>query len=555
MSIHVGIDMGGTFTDAVAFRGTQLLGKAKVPTQSDHLLDTILSALEELGIQNPEEVTRINVSTTLVTNAILQNQLPSVDLFLFPGHGLDLRSFIWPVSYRRLAGEIDYRGREVQPPDELEWHRLAQCLNSDCNPRKIAIVGKFSHRNKEHEERLGAFLQNHCSPEAIAFGHRWGQANFYRRSLTTYLNLATSNLFEQFSVNLQSALGLRGYLAQVYILRADGGLVALQKLRPVESIYSGPAASMLGALAQNQPERGYLVIDIGGTTTDIGLILGDKPLLSTKGAQIGAFSTLIRTLAVRSVPVGSDTAVMFGDTLQLSNQRSGPAYCFGGPQPTPTDAMCYLGLVDFGDSTRAAEGLAMLLPVEQRDPANLRWLAEEILALMADEIGKAAEDLDREWHEEPAFKIWEVIHRSAAMHLHAWASGGAAQGLVPALNKRLRIPVYIGKHPEVSTAIGTALARPTFSTTLHLDTYYRQYCIEETGEQGQWTGSRRAQTEVAPFLQKLAETQAQDIEINSQEVIYEPFDFYPIIQGFETVGQIIRGAIHIPPGVMGRVTE
>lgn len=555
MSVYVGIDVGGTFTDAVAMMENRIIGKAKVPTVSDHLLDTILSALDKLEIQDHRNVQRITVSTTLVTNAILQQNLPPVELLLFPGVGINLDSFAWPVPYQRLTGEIDYRGREVHPPDELEWHRLAQRLKRESTPCSIAVVGKFSHRNKQHEERLGAFLQHHCNANPIALGHHWGQANFYRRSLTTYLDLATVNLFQRFAADLETALSLRGYAAPVRILRADGGVVPLRKIRPVESIHSGPAASILGALAQNETRQSYLVVDIGGTTTDIGLVLSNSPLQSTKGAKIGGFTTLVRSLAVRSIPVGSDSMIVYEDSLMLSHRRTGPAYCFGGLVPTPTDAMCYLGLVNFGDKRKAAEGLAKLLPVGQRQSENLRQLAEEILALMADEIALAAADLEKEWREEPAYKIWEVLHHSETLHLQVWASGGGAQGIAPALANKLKIPVYVGKHPEVSNAIGTALARTTLSVTLHLDTYFQQYRIEETGEQGQWRGARRAQKEVAQFLLEIARAQAREIEVEDQELICEPFDFYPIIQDFETVGQIVRGAIHIPPGVTGRVRE
>ena len=556
MSIQVGIDVGGTFTDAVAVLDNCLIAKVKVPTETDRLLGTILSALDGLKIQNSQSVKSITVGTTLVTNAILQQNLRPVELLLFPGSGISLESFTWPVTYQKLTGELDYRGREIQPPDELEWYRLAQRLKKEPFRRHLAIVGKFSHRNKQHEERLASFLRQHCSQVEIALGHHWGQANFYRRSLTTYLDFATLELFRRFTADLHAAVATRGYSAPVYLLKTDGGMVPLRKIRPVESIYSGPAASILGAMAQNQTGQSYVVIDVGGTTTDIGLVLSGHPLLSSKGAKIGEFSTLVRSLAVRSVPIGADSKIVRdGDTFRLSHFRSGPAYCLGGDDPTPTDAMCYLDLVNFGSKLKAEEGLAKLVPTGQHQSYNLRRLAEEILDLMANEIALATEDLEREWREEPAYKIWEVLHHSDTLRIQVWASGGGAQGIAPNLAKRLRVPVQLGNHPEASNAIGAAFARPTFSTTLHLDTYLNHFSIEESGEQGEWRGSSRVQKEVDAFLLEIFQARALDMGIDDREMVREQFDFYPIVQDFETVGQIVRGAIHIPPGVSGRIRE
>ena len=125
--------------------------------------------------------------------------------------------------------------------------------------------------------------------------------------------------------------------------------------------------------------------------------------------------------------------------------------------------------------------------------------------------------------------------------------------MATALGKRLRTPVKLGAFSEVSNALGAAMARPTFDCTLHLDTYMKRYSVEETGEQGEWTGSLRPHHEVEKFLDALAQQQAAHFEIKVQDLEKEPFDFFPIVQGYRTVGQIVRGAVHQRPGVIGRV--
>jgi len=552
---RVGIDVGGTYTDAVFFHDGRILNTAKVPTQSENLVETLMNAFDTLKIPDEQTINQITVSTTLVTNAILQNRIPSVELLLFSGNGMNVNALPWPVSYLKLSGEMDFRGREIEAPNLKEWKRLPSSVLQD-NLAHVAIVGKFSHRNCLHEEQLAAYLKQLNPSIKIALGHEWGQANFYRRSLTTYLNLGVSDIYHQFAQQLQAAVSARNIQAPIYILKADGGSLPLAKIRPIDSIYSGPAASVLAALTQSDSDSSSIIVDIGGTTTDIGLILSGVPLLSSKGAQIGAFSTLVRSLAVRSIPVGGDSVVRSTDQgFIIEHYRLGPAYCLGGNAPTPTDAMRYLRLIDYGNLQLAEEGLATLLPPEGRTPQSLHDLATEIINKVVDQIAEAVDSLKREWEEEPAYKVWEVLHPHESKEFNTLVSGGGARGIAAALGKSLKASVHIGAFPEVSNALGAALARPTFDCTLHLDTYMKQYRVEETGEQGKWTGSLRPHREVEGFLETLVQQQAAHYGIEIQDIEKEPFDFFPIIQNYQTVGQIIRGAVHLRPGVIGRVQE
>ncbi|WP_407308904.1 hydantoinase/oxoprolinase family protein [Desulfosporosinus sp. SB140] len=555
MSCRVGIDVGGTYTDAVYVDHGQILRTAKVPTREENLVETILDALKTLTLDNVKTIDQITVSTTLVTNAILQKRLPSVDLLLFPGNGMSLNALPWPVQYSELSGEMDFRGREVRPSDPSEWKQFPWVKRSG-NPELVAIVGKFSHRNNLHEIQLADYLKKSYPNCQIALGHEWGQANFYRRSLTTCLNLGVTGLYHQFAQQLQAAVSDLKIQAPILILKADGGSLPLPKLRPIHSIYSGPAASVLAALTQSEPSDSSIIVDIGGTTTDLGLILSGTPLLSSRGAQIGPYSTLVRSLAVRSIPVGGDSVVRPSEQgFVLENYRLGPAYCLGGKALTPTDALRYLELIDYGNKNLAEEALASILPSERRTPEFYRKLAREIIDTVVDRISEAVDSLKREWQEEPAYKVWEVLHPHEARTFKTLVSGGGAQGLAKALGKRLEIPVQLGVYPEVSNALGAAMARPTFDCTFHIDTYIKRYHVEETGEQGKWQGSPRPYREVEGFLDGLVQKQAEYLGIEIQDLEKEPFDFFPIVQNYQSVGQIIRGAAHLRPGVIGRVVK
>lgn len=553
MKKRIGIDIGGTFTDAVLLANLRIERAVKVPTHSEDLLQTILNALDTLKVENTFEVEQITVSTTLVTNAILQKKLSGVEICLFPGAGMSVDALAWPVSYNVLSGIIDYRGREIEPPNKDEWLSIVQKLQKE-ELRKVAIVGKFSHRNSLHEELLASYLQDKLPDIDIALGHHWGQANFYRRTLTTYLHLATTQLFEKYTRKLQEAVKARGFIAPLYVLKADGGVLPLDKTRSVESIYSGPAASVLGAMAQNTLDESFVVVDIGGTTTDIGIVLSGSPLLSAKGAKIGGFLTTVRSLAVRSVPVGGDTAIQASENgFTLMDYRLGPAYCLGGSVPTPTDAMCCLGLIDYGDQLKAQEGLAKLLPEGTQDPIKIKELSERIIEVMVDRIARQIESMEIEWQDEPAYKIWEVLHPHEMLRLNIWLSGGGGLGIRENLAQRLQTQVRLGTQPGVSNAIGAAMAKPTLTCTLHLDTFTRCYRIAETGEQGEWHGNRRPHQEVNGFLEEKALKMAEEKGIILEDFQIEPFDFFPVVHGYETVGQLVRGALYMAPGVRGKI--
>lgn len=550
MSSIIGIDVGGTFTDAVEICDSKIVCQTKIPTDREDLLHTIITALDALNINGKESLKHITVSTTLVTNAILQSNLPQVEIILFPGSGMKLSSLPWPVSYRILTGELDFRGREVRPPDKTEWLLLAEELRKTSSQPLVAIIGKFSHRNNRLEQQLAEFLAQEVPNIRIAQGYKWGQTNFYRRSLTTYLNLACQDLMTAFSSQLQQAIRNRRCQAPIRVLKADGGVLPVAALRPVESIYSGPAASVLGAMAQSTAEDSYIVVDVGGTTTDIGLVLSGTPLISSKGAQIGQFLTNIRSLAVRSVSVGGDSAVLADNKdFVLADYRLGPACCMGGSTPTPTDAMRYLNLIDIGELSRAEEALTMLLPENRRDKSSLRSLAESIIARMVEKIAAVIEQLLQEWKDEPAYKVWEVLHQRENIKFHIRLSGGGGIGICSALEYRMNTKTILAESAEFSNAVGAALAKPTFSWTMNLDTYLSRYRIEETGEQGRWTGSKKAQGQAEQFLIELAQRQAETMDIDPNSIQKELFDYFPLVEGYETVGQIVRGSAYVRPDV------
>ncbi|MDH7578766.1 MAG: hydantoinase/oxoprolinase family protein [Bacillota bacterium] len=551
----IGIDVGGTYTDAVLLKRGEILEKIKIPTKPDDLLTSLLAALEPLlkATEN-EEINRIVLSTTLITNLIATRNIDPVALILIPGPGLnpDIYNFNVPNIFI-LSGAIDYRGREIE---QLKEKEIKECFEEikARGIKRVAIVGKFSQRNKDHEKAIASYFRQYAPEIQTIMGHQVsGRLNFPRRVVTSLLTLATQARFQEFYSQVQKVLELRGIRAPLYILKADGGTLPFDRvfLKPVETIFSGPAASTLGALALTPPEQTSIVLDIGGTTTDLALILSGKPLLASRGARIDNHLTHIRAFATKSVALGGDSVIQVceNSSLQILPQRAGAAYCLGGPRPTPTDAMRVAGLTTLGDEKRAFEamrevGRELKLPPAETARLVLRTLVQRI----ADEINQ----MFLAWEEEPAYRIWELLQKQKIRPQNIVGIGGSAPAILPLLGKEMGCRALAPPYAEVANAIGAALAKVTLRLTFHFDTERGFYSIEETGVQEKLGAKRQlslADAEELAFSWLKQEGEKLGISPGEEpELVYS--EMFNVVRGWATTGRLYDICVQFPPGIL-----
>lgn len=483
----IGIDVGGTTTDAVLIRNGEVYSTAKVSTEPGNLLNSLLEALDAISRDVPlEQLERIVFSTTVITNLIAEGKTDRVALVLIPGPGVNPASYTFPDSYY-LKGAMDYRGREIQPLDEAEIRRTVGLIQESGFSR-AAIISKFGQRNPSHELRIAEIFREVYPGCKLELGHKVsGKLNFPRRIATAMLASATREHYQEFVEKIRKALEERNIRAPVYIMKADGGTLPVEKSIefPVETIFSGPAASTIGALALTPEGQTSVVVDIGGTTTDLALILSGKPLLASKGAKLGGFLTHVRAFAVRSIAVGGDSVVRVKDSdtgtklITIGPDRAGPAYCMGGKETTPTDALKVLELIEVGDSERAREAIkttASDLGKSKTETASL--IVDKISRMIAD----AVNEMFFEWEQEPAYRIWEVLQEKKVRPENVVGIGGGAKGLIAEIAKKLGAKPVIPEYAEVGNAIGAAIARPTLTLNLHIDTEQKVYSVAEEGE-------------------------------------------------------------------------
>lgn len=547
----IGIDVGGTYTDGVLFRGGSVFHSVKHRTDEEDLRGTLLGVLDELLAHgDATDVRRIVLSTTLVTNLLATGRGERTALILLPGKGLPYSAYDISPNTHFLKGWIDFRGRQIEALDAREIEDTLKKIH-DSGIERIAIAGKFSNRNDTHEKILKKMARDlYPQMDVCTSNEISGRLNFPRRAVTSYYTAMTMREWNRFADEMESAVKARAPHCELHILKADGGTTTLDasRKRPCETVFSGPAASMMGTLALSREELNAVSIDIGGTTSDISLLIEGKPLYASRGALIAGHLTHINSFAVRSIALGGDSAVYTRDgKLEIGPMRLGPAACFGGEVATVTDAFNIMNDLNLGNPgashvtlNAVAAGLEM----------SLDDLCRTIAGQVAETLKRSVEDMFRLWEDEPAYKVWEVVNRRK-FHLHQVIGiGAAAPAIVPMLAEQMGVPHFLHRLSPVANALGAAVARPTVVVEVHVDTGRETYSASPGGLSGK-VNRRNYQLKDAQELARTCLKQAcaerglsdyaDDAEIYSEEQ-------FNVIRGWEQEGKLFDIGIQISPG-------
>ena len=318
MPILLGIDTGGTYTDAVLYdeRSGEVVGAAKALTTRHDLAVGIRGAaevvLEGSGV-DPASVALVSLSTTLATNALVEGQGGRVALVLVGfDDGAASRAGIADALRGdpcvRIAGGHDAAGRPCAALDAAALDRAISDVEGTV--AAFAVAGMFSVRNPEHEIAVRDRLRERTG-RPVTCGHELSsRLDAPRRAMTCVLNARLVPIVQRLLEAAERSFGALGIRAPTMVVRGDGALVGAEvaRLKPVETILSGPAASLVGA-SHLTGERDAVVSDIGGTTTDYALLLDGRPRLDPRGATVGGFRTMVEAVEMRTVGLGGDSEV------------------------------------------------------------------------------------------------------------------------------------------------------------------------------------------------------------------------------------------------------
>ena len=542
----LGIDVGGTHTDVVCITRGEVVSSSKVETSSD-LVASINAGVSSLNVDY-NNIKRVVLSTTLTTNAIIENRLTRAGMIVSAGPGVNPKFYFLNKDFFLVEGAIDHRGREYIPLDESIVIRTAGLLK-DSSIEAIGIVSKFSVRNQSHEFRIKDLIKDRF--KYITMGHQMsGSLNFPRRIHTTFFNAGVLPIQAQFVSSVKKALAGLGIRSRILFLKADGGTfssTAAERL-PVETIISGPAASMMGAMALRPGEKCAAVIDIGGTTTDIGILALGLPLFDPKGISIKGLKTLVRGLKMVSVGAGGDSAVFVDKgVITVGPVRKGSPCCLGGNIPAVMDALRVLGLVKIGSADRACEAL---MDIGSACGMNIEETANAIVRQMVDLIKNAYRDFLSEVNANPVYTIYEMLHPETIEPEKLILIGAPALALKPFIEDEFGITCDVPENYDVANAIGAAVSKTTARITLLADTQRKQMICPELD-----TDESIPSTFTIEHLRK-----AGGKLLNEHAIFLGLSDGYGIdvveeqcfnmVNGFRTVGRNMRLSLQTRPGII-----
>lgn len=372
--LGLGIDAGGTYTDAVLydFKASSVIASAKAVTTHGNPALGIGEALDALPASLFARIRRVSLATTFATNAIVEGKGRKVGLIL---SGYD-RYELARISHRPLRvvkGYHDVMGSLLEDLDEAEVEAAVLGLVETEGVEALAVTGAGAARNPEHETRIRQIIRG-ISALPVVMGHELsGELDRILRATTTALNARIGPLIVDLGLAVEGELARRGIGTALTIVRADGSLMNLAEARerPIEMILSGPAASAQGALRLAGLEEA-VIVDMGGTTSDVALTARGRPVISSRGAVIGEHRTAVRTLKSTSIGLGGDSEIR----IEAGKLRLGPRRILPICRAASLDPRVRAQATELAAS-RLAE-IAMMHPaqvfIHASEPTSEAWL-------------------------------------------------------------------------------------------------------------------------------------------------------------------------------------
>jgi N-methylhydantoinase A/oxoprolinase/acetone carboxylase beta subunit len=369
MTLRIGIDVGGTNTDAVLMDGTTVVAKIKTPTTEDVTsgITTGLRHVLETSSTATSQIAGVMIGTTHFTNAVVERKRlePTAAVRLGLPATAALPPFVdWPEDLADALGRHAYLchgghefdGREISPLDVDEVKRIAAELN-DKGITAVAVSSVFSPVNTSMEQEAAAIITAEAPRASVTISSDIGRIGLLERENAAILNACLRELARQTVAAFRRAIGELGITAPLYLTQNDGTLMSADfaEQYPVLTFASGPTNSMRGA-AFLSGLKDAMVVDVGGTTSDVGALTHGFPREASVAVDIGGVRTNFRMPDVYSFGLGGGSLVR-EDPLRIGPQSVGyriteEALVFGGDTLTTTDIAVAAGAADIGDAPR-----------------------------------------------------------------------------------------------------------------------------------------------------------------------------------------------------------
>lgn len=433
MKIGAGIDTGGTYTDAVLydFQSKQILASAKALTTKEDLALGIGRALDALPRELLQQAELIGLSTTLATNACVENKGGRAKLLLINAYEKVVAELGGRYGLPPAADIFFLQGEgEQRQVADAEWNRLLeQGREWLLTAEALGVVESNAAISNAAVERQARELITARYDIPVICGHElFHDLNTLRRGASTLLNARLIPLVAEFLTAIRQALRQRGITAPVVIVRSDGSLMSenFTGSRPVETLLCGPAASVSGGMALTH-EQDCLGIDIGGTTTDISIVKGGLPVLVKDGVNVGKWRTFVKGVFIETFGLGGDSAVRYDryGKLYLDTKRVMPLCVTASQWPEVREKLAALVATKKGHSRPLHEFFLLLHDIsgqakyDAREQAFAAALREKPLMLSeaAAAVGEDIYTLDMRRLEKEGVVLRCGLTPTDAMHV------------------------------------------------------------------------------------------------------------------------------------------
>ena len=391
MKLGLGIDTGGTYTDSaiIDFDSGKVLAKAKALTTRQDLSIGIANSIGNLGEIDFGKIKLASVSTTLATNSIVEGKGARACLL---GIGYDKNTLYkyglkdaFPIKEVRLvAGGHDILGKEIRPLDIQSLKRALLETQNSVDAYGISAYGGV--RNPEHEIKARKMVEELTHHPVICGHELTSRLNSIRRAITVAFNARLIPVIRELLTAVKSVLHERGIDAPLMVVKGDGHIVSdtVAMERPIETILSGPAASIIGGSYLSGISTG-IVVDMGGTTTDIAILRNGAPQVKADGATVGEWRTSIRAADIQTSGLGGDSHITLDrdDRITLSPRRVTPLALAAAHYPGVVDELKKLGAREW--TTYMVQPTDFLIGMRNDNHQSLSEHERKILATLGDE--------------------------------------------------------------------------------------------------------------------------------------------------------------------------
>jgi N-methylhydantoinase A/oxoprolinase/acetone carboxylase beta subunit len=316
--IGLGIDAGGTYTDCVVYdlQGESVVAKAKALTTHHDLMLGINEALDRLALDHPERVRVAALSTTLATNSIVEGKGGRPGAIIMCSAVGAAPAIDWQ-PLRVVSGAMSITGLELAPPDRDEIERVVDELLA-AGIDAFAVSGYASVANPAHELIVKQIIRERTDLPIVCGHELSSRLNYVSRANTAILNARLLPVVARLIDSVETSLASRGVQALLMIVKGDGSLISRKVAleRPIETVLSGPAASVAGAKHLTGLQDA-IVMDMGGTTTDTALVEDGLVTVSPEGARVGGWRTSVEAADISTIGLGGDSYLSFSEDRKL----------------------------------------------------------------------------------------------------------------------------------------------------------------------------------------------------------------------------------------------